>query len=197
MRVIYYICFFIPILGFSQTNWEIAKNKEEIQIWVRNYKDSPYKEYKATTQIKTSLKKVIQELLEAPTYTENCEDGVSHLIYIDNMEYFFYVRNEFPWPIKDRDVVSKLTIENISSDKVKLHIEAAYDALPIVKGTLRIQDLSGYWLLEEKDDTVTITQQLYINPEGSLPPFIVNSLLVTGPFKTFLALKKTLHNIHS
>ena len=47
----------------------------------------------------------------------------------------------------------------------------------------------GFWLLEEKNNKTMVTQQLYLDPEGSLPPFIVNKLLVKGPYKTFSVLQ--------
>ncbi|WP_109302131.1 START domain-containing protein [Aquimarina sp. AU474] len=198
MKTIYYLLLLVPVLGYNQSNWKLAKNQRDIEIWVRDYKDSPYKEYKATTIIKTSLESVVQELLEAPEYMQNCKEGISHLVKVnDAQEYIFYVRNEFPWPIKNRDVVSKLNVQKISDNKVKLFINAVPNEIPELEKTLRIQELSGYWLLEQEGGTVKITQQLYINPEGTLPPFVTNSLLVTGPFRTFTSLKHTLENVNS
>ncbi|KAA1246289.1 START domain-containing protein [Aquimarina sp. RZ0] len=198
MKKICYFFLLIPMLVFSQTQWSLSKDAQGIQIWVRDFKESPYKEYKATTYVKTTLDDAINELLQAPKYNKNCQEGVSHLVKVSNQdEYIFYVKNDFPWPIKDRDVVSQLSVSRISENKVKLFIKAAPDEVPEFKNTLRIQELSGYWLLEEKEGLVKITQQLYVNPEGSLPPFITNSLLVTGPFKTFLTLRNILENLNS
>ncbi|TPN87756.1 START domain-containing protein [Aquimarina algicola] len=198
MRIISFLCVLIPLISFSQSQWKLAKDDKGIKIWVRNFENSPYKEYKATTYVDTSMQGVIKELLEAPSYTKNCEEGVSHLVKVNSAnEYIFYVRNNFPWPIKNRDVVSKLSLKQIADDKIKLCISAAPKEIPLVKSTLRIQELSGHWLLEENEKGIKITQQLYINPEGTLPPFITNALLVTGPFKTFRTLKETLENIDS
>lgn len=62
----------------------------------------------------------------------------------------------------------------------------------MLKNTLRIQDLIGFWLIESLENKVKVTQQLYIDPEGSLPNFVINSLLVSGPYKTFLTLRNKL-----
>ena len=115
MRILLYICLFIPVLSFSQHQWKLNKNKEGIKIWTRAIKDTPYKEYKAVTHAKTSLKSVTHELLNAPLYMKNCKEGVSHLVKVNqDGHYFFYVKNKFQWPVKDRDVVSKLRVQNIS-----------------------------------------------------------------------------------
>ncbi|MDY8135118.1 START domain-containing protein [Aquimarina sp. 2201CG5-10] len=197
MKIIY-LLILLPILCYSQSDWKLAKDKKGIQIWVRNYNDSPYKEYKAITYVQTTINNVVNELLDAPKYIENCEEGISHLVKVNhNSEYIFYARNELPWPIKDRDVVSKLNVQKISENKVKLYINAAPEEVPVLKNALRIRELSGYWLLEEKGEGIKITQQLYLNPEGSLPPFITNSLLISGPFKTFLTLRSQLKDTNS
>ena len=199
MKKIYYLLLFLlPFLTYAQDSWKLAKKDKNIQIWTRNFENSKYKEFKAVTKIKVSIDAVVKELLDAPMYTTNCEEGVSHLVKVNqNNEHIFYARNEFPWPIKDRDVVSKIRVERIAPNKVRLSINAAPNEIPTLKSTLRIQDLIGYWLLEEDQNGVKVTQQLYINPEGTLPPFITNSLLVTGPFRTFMELRDKLQNMDS
>ncbi len=182
----------------SQNSWKTEKSSKGIEIQVRNIPQSPYKEYKASTSIRTSIGLVLKELLEAPPYIENCEEGVSHLVKVTNTnEYIFYVKNELPWPIQDRDVVSKLKIQKTSENKIVLTIHAAPMQLPEIKNTLRIKEMSGYWILETMGEQVKVTQQLHIDPRGKLPPFVVNSLLVSGPFKTFKALKNKLEVLDS
>lgn len=199
MKKIYFLFFLVfPLLVQSQHEWKTEKSNKGIKIQVRKTNHSPYKEYKAVTSINTSIDQVLKELLEAPEYMENCKEGISHLVKKNSAgEYFFYAKNEFSWPVKDRDVVSRIRVKRISDTIVKLHIDAAPKEVPQIKNTLRIKELSGFWLLEENDNKVTVTQQLYVNPEGSLPPFITNSLLVTGPFKTFLELRNKLEKINS
>jgi len=180
----------IPFAMIGQQDWHLAKDQNGISIWTRDFKDSPYKEYKAVTYIDTTIEDVIGELLDAPKYMENCQVGVSHLIgMISSSEYLFYAKNKLPWPLRNRDVISKLTIDRHAEHKVSLHIEAAPQELPVLDDALRIKELNGYWLIEKQGDIIKVTQQLYINPEGSLPAFVTNKLLVKGPYKTFTELK--------
>lgn len=192
MKIICFLLILIPWLNFGQESWKLAKNDNDVQIWTRDFKNSKLKEYKAITYIQTSVKDVVTELLDAPQYNKNYKEGVSHLIKVDDENYFFYVYNELPWPIKDRDVVSRLKVQKISDNKVKLNIKAAPNEIPELGSTIRIKEMSGFWLLERVRDEVRVTQQLHIDPEGNLPPFITNSLLISGPFKTFKGLKNKL-----
>ena len=81
--------------------------------------------------------------------------------------------------------VTLLTVTKIDSSSTKLTLESLPDELPKKNKTIRVKKLMGHWLLEEMDGKTMVTQQLFIDPEGNLPPFVVNSLLIKGPFKTF------------
>jgi len=177
----------------GQQNWHLAKDQNGISIWTRDFKDSPYKEYKAVTYIDTTIEDIVSELLDAPKYMKNCQAGVSHLIRMkSNNEYLFYAKNKLPWPLRNRDVISKLTVKKQTDNQVSLQIEAAPHELPIENNALRIKELNGFWLLEKEADTIKVTQQLYVNPEGNLPAFVTNRLLVKGPYKTFTELRNKL-----
>lgn len=183
----------IPFLSFSQTEWKLKKNENNIKIYTRAVENINFDEYKATTIIETSIDNVLAELLEAPNYTTNCEAGISYYVKsISDSQHVFYAHKELPWPIKDRDIITLLTVEKLSSKKIKLTLESLPEALPLKEKTIRIKTLMGYWLLEEKGAKTLVTQQLFLDPEGNLPAFVVNSLLIKGPFKTFSELKATI-----
>ncbi|MDC8005237.1 START domain-containing protein [Aureisphaera galaxeae] len=182
---------FQSFLVFAQTPWTLKKDASGIRIYTRMVPDSKLKEYKAMTQVDVPLQSILDELLDAPKYTEEPISGESYYVtQKGENQHVFYALKKLPWPIKNRDVVTQLTVERISSKKVMLHIESLPDGIPIVENAIRIQQVEGFWLLEEEDGTTTITQQLYLDPEGSLPPVVTNSLLIKGPYKTFSHLQQ-------
>ena len=182
---------FLSTLSFAQTPWSLKKDVDGIRIYTRMVPESKLKEYKAMTQVKTPLASILHELLDAPPYTGHCISGESYYVkQIGERQHVFYALKKLPWPIKDRDVVTQLTVEKISDKKVILHIKSLPKGLPEKEGAIRIKDVNGFWLLEEENGTTTITQQLYLNPEGSLPPVVTNSLLIKGPYKTFSHLQQ-------
>ncbi|WP_299115844.1 START domain-containing protein [uncultured Winogradskyella sp.] len=189
--------FFIIItsVSFAQTEWKLKKDADEIKIYTRSIPNEKLDEYKAVTTIKTSIKNVLQELISAPKYYDQCESGISyHVKKLKDNQHLFYARKDLPWPIKDRDLITLLTVEKITDTKYKLKLESLPNAIKEREKTIRIKKLMGFWLLEEVDDSTKVTQQLFVNPEGSLPAFVTNSLLIKGPFKTFSELRATLNN---
>ncbi|GGD15600.1 START domain-containing protein [Hyunsoonleella pacifica] len=191
-RFVLLIFLFCGFLHYGQEQWKLKKDANNIKIFVRNTPHSNFDEYKATTILYTSIEHVLNELLSAPEYNHSkIESGISYYIKKrgDN-EHVFYVKKELPWPLKNRDIVTLLTVKRISETKIKLILEGLPSEIGKSKNTLRIKTLMGHWLLETEGNTTKVTQQLHLNPEGKIPPFVSNLLLVKGPYSTFLDLKK-------
>lgn len=195
MKTLFYLTFFmlLPLSMSTPEKWKLKKSKDNIEIYTRAFPDSPFKEFKATSVIDTTFDALLQELYDAPTYTPACDFNVSYRILNDSEDSrFFYYKQEMPWPIKDRDVVTELKLVEQTEDRVLLSIETVSDVLDIEDNCLRIEKLSGFWLLEREDNGIRATQQIHMDPGGSVPAIIVNPLLVKGPFKTFTELHRKL-----
>lgn len=184
--LVYIIITCIGYSSFAQEKWILKKDANNIKIYTRDKKNFAFDEYKAITRVNTSINNVLTELLDAPKYYENCPAGISHYIKpIESNKHLFYAHKKFPWPIKDRDIVTLLTVKKISNKKIKLILESLPNAIHEKNNIIRIKTLMGHWILEDEGDKTKVTQQLFLDPEGTLPPFVINTLLVKGPYKTF------------
>ncbi len=197
MKLISY--FLISISALVSTpdfgEWELKKSESDIHIYTRDVAESALKEFKATTIFKNvSIDEVFEQVYKAPYYNEDWEFSTSYVIQelSSDDERYFYYSEQLPWPIKNRDVVTKLVLEEQSPDKIVLSIKAMPEGITPKAKTIRIQDLKGSWLIEKHPSGIKATQQIYMDPGGSVPAFIVNSLIVKGPLKTFTTLKKSL-----
>lgn len=177
---------------FAQTDWELSKDKLGIKIYLRDVAASGHKEYKAVCTVESTVETVLKALLNAPPYFDNAPDNQSYLLKnIGTNQHVFYARKNLPWPIRDRDVITMLTQSEQENGVIKIDLSAYPNGLPEKENTIRIKELKGHWLIEELDDSrVRVTQQLYLNPGGSLPSTITNSLIVKGPLKKFQAIKE-------
>ncbi|RNC88066.1 MAG: hypothetical protein ED556_02435 [Winogradskyella sp.] len=191
MKKIFILIAVFSVFSNAQTDWKLKKDSNEIKIFTRSLLNESFDEYKAVTTVNVPIKKVVEELLTAPEYFDECKSGISYYLKKKSEdEHLFYARKDLPWPVKDRDIITLLTVIKINDYKYKLKLESLPDAIPEKNKTLRVKKLMGFWLLEEKDRKTKITQQLLVNPEGSLPKFVVNKLLIKGPFKTFSDLRE-------
>ena len=197
MKLISYLLITICVLGSTPDfgEWELKKTESNIKIYTRDVAGSDLKEFKATTVFKNvTMSDVLKQIYEAPAYHDNSNFSISYTIENLNSqaERYFYYSEELPWPLKNRDVVTKLALEEQDSNTVFLSIKVMPEGIPQKEKTIRIQDLKGSWLLEKHPDGIRATQQIYMDPGGIVPAFIVNSLIVKGPLKTFTTLKKSL-----
>ncbi|MFD0965172.1 START domain-containing protein [Pseudofulvibacter geojedonensis] len=193
----FFYCF-ILVFSFqfltAQGEWELSKNKEGIKIYVKERKGYAVKEYRAEMILKSSLDQLLKTILNGDKlHNWTYKTDSSKLLKKESDSVFYvYMYNDFPWPVKNRDHISKLTVTHPSSTSVKVSIESAPAYIPKKSGVVRVEDFSGFWLFEEVEGGVKVTQQLYGDPAGYLPDFIANSMLVKAPYNTFLNLKKYL-----
>ncbi len=183
---------FISTVIFAQEQWKLRKEANGIKVYIKNSESSSLNTFKAVAKVKAPIDRVLEVIIDAPQLDiEKVESAVTYKVKrIDSTHHIYYFKNKLPWPIRNRDNVSIVEIEKISETIIKCNIEAIDEAIPKEKNTIRVNNLKGYWLLEEKDGYTLVSQELFIDPGGSIPSFIVNSLLHKGPYNTFLALKR-------
>jgi len=196
-KLLFYILLFNGFFfSFSQSVWELEKDELGIQVYTRAVKTSSIKEYKATTIVKASIKSLVDKIIDGEQLKKwNYKTITSELLEKkDKNKYIIYMYNNLPWPAKDRDHVSELEVIAVSDSLTKVAIKSDAKRIPEKKGVIRVVEFSGYWILEKTKLGVKVTQQMHGDPGGSLPTFIVNSMLVNAPFNTFKRLKEQLDN---
>ena len=126
-------------MGFSQTDWKLSKNEADISVFTRNIEGSKFKEFKATMTINASLDKIIRVLVDGTNLKKwNYKVSYSKTLERNKNVYYIYMLNDFAWPVKNRDHVSKLTVSNLSSGAVKINIESTQKKYPEQEGIIRV-----------------------------------------------------------
>lgn len=179
----------------AQENWEKQKDKNGITVWSKDYPNSKFKQFKATTKIKADLENVVAVFLDI----ENMGawyDRVKKVTLVEkvsDMEGVYVIDFELPWPVSDRvsavrSVVSHDPITNVVTVKTKYENGILDDSERLV-----VTDIKSEWILTPvAGGFVEIFHKGYMDPAGSLPAWIANSGVQEGPVKTLIALKKIL-----
>ena len=184
---------FLPFFMLAQNSWELKKNANAIKIYTRTTSSSDIKEFKATTEIDAPLDTILNKLIIGPKYTKNCLPDINYFVEkINKNQSIYYSYKDLPWPAKDRDVVTLLTINRIDNKTVTLTLNGSPYHLPEKDKTIRVKNFTGHWILKEDENRKTsVTHELFLDPEGQIPSFIINTLLVNAPYKLFRDLHKT------
>jgi hypothetical protein len=193
VRVLPFACLFF---AGSLNAWELAKvdKVNGIEIYTRHVLDSDFKAYRGTMRIKTSLLSLValvDDISSCPLWIDTCVEG-RLLKRISPAETYTYTINNAPWPVSDRDaVVHNRISQNPETRRVTIHIKGEPDYIPPKKGLVRVKMIEGFWeFMPMGNGIVEVVYQVHNDPGGGLPPWIVNSVVVTQPYNTLLNMKK-------
>lgn len=94
-------------------------------------------------------------------------------------ELFVYTRTPAPWPVKDRDTITRMRFKQQPDGSVLVNLEGTPDYVPVNSSCVRIPHLKGFWQLTAIDEhTTQIIQQIHASPGGSIPAWLANSSVV-------------------
>ncbi len=181
--------------AFPQDSWEIALNKEGIEVYTKDENGSDFKSFKGIVSI-TAPKELIIKLLKDGdnykkwyAYTES-----SKLLKKEDGVQFTYVETNFPWPFRNRDMVYSTRIDASDAQKVKVSLIGLRDYIPEKKGIVRMDKAEGFILLEEISNKTKVTYVFHSNPGRGIPAGLANRSIADLPFKTLFDLREIAEN---
>ncbi len=194
--LILFVFSFVSECNGQNNPWQLKKDEDGIQVYVRTNDESSFDEFKAVTRL------------------ENCswEDAASLLVDVANYENWFpdcsiskvlehkykykkvyYIETEAPWPVANRCGIYEQTVELFDNQPKAELVFVADTTRSIELGDkVRITEALGKWTLEEKDGSLNVIYQFKGNPGGDIPAWIANAFVVKHPFETLTNLKKQL-----
>jgi hypothetical protein len=173
----------------SESEWELERDREGIQVFTRPVEGSPYKEVRSVSQIEgvslTSLVALIEDAEACPRWADKCAE--SYLVErLSETESLVYTHNDMPFPITDRDVVVRVRwAQNPESLQVTMQSSAVSEGVEKKRGRLRLTQANASWrFTPQLDGSIEISNRAHINPGSNIPGWFTNMLLVDTPFET-------------
>ncbi len=173
-------------------DWRLAKDKSGVKVYTRFIKGWDLKQFKGIVNIKASLKTVEKTLRNdfgRSKWMYNTHD-TKDVKVINNNEIYCYSRVAAPWPVSDRDNVTKYSYKNVSEKEIYVYFNNIDGIIPEKKGIVRIKKMEGYWHFKEiSPDNIQVTQVAVSEAGGSVPAWLANSAIIDSPFYTLLNMK--------
>ncbi len=168
--------------------WKLLKDEDGIQVYSKPDIYSDMKIIKAETVAKTTLSTLIALIRDAENH-QNWVFNCTHaeiLELIDSTDWYYYAQTDAPWPVSDRDVVTKVTFYQDKDTKtVTFKSTGVPDYIPQKPGYIRIPETESYWIFEPLDNRkINIIFKLKINLGGSIPQWLTNMVIAKGPYNT-------------
>lgn len=181
---------------FSQVNWELTKDMNEIKVFTAKEGSSKFKTIKVEAIFPGTIQKLATVLMDVNN-TKNWvySTRVSYQVKkISPNEVIYYSETSLPWPVSNRDAAVLMKVNaDYKSNTLYATVSQVLNAVPAKKGIVRISYFNAVWNVKsDGKDKLIIDYQLRLDPGGSVPAGVINMFITKGPYETFKNLAELL-----
>lgn len=182
------ICLLVSTsFGFSQGEWNLAKEKNGIKVYTREKANYNIKEFKAVTQeVDANFEKVCATLLDTDNgekWIADTEEATLLSVESETKTTAHYLLS-LPWPIDARDMVLDNTISK-KDKELFITMKSVPKKHPVQEDVLRMQNAEGSWKITKRESgKISIDYRFIGDPGGNLPAWVINLFIVDGPLNT-------------
>jgi ribosome-associated toxin RatA of RatAB toxin-antitoxin module len=194
-----WILILLPLFSLSDPgDWKLKKNENGIEVYTRYAENSPLKEVRVVTVVQSSLSAIVALLLDVknyPNWIYSCSEASTLNVINDHDEYHYQVTH-LPWPLSNRDLIWHFKIEQEETTKIVAVTNTSEpDYIPAKKGIVRVKHVqSGYRLTPLANGKIKVEFEIFVDPGGNIPAWLVNANIVSAPYKTTVGMIKQLPN---
>ncbi len=166
---------------------QLKIDRSGVKVWTYQVAGNPSFNFKATTVLDSTLAGAVNLVLDL----EHISSWVPFTRKVDllqkqdeNGNFVLRMELDFPFPLKDRDVVVAGQIRQLADGSVVINNRAIADnAAPERADFIRIKHYEGGWVFRPMGNgKVQVTATGFADPAGSLPLGIVNMFVQQQPY---------------
>jgi len=194
--------FIFLIISFTQNNnlncqidWELARDKKGIKVWVKDFPESNFKQFKSEVIIDAPLADLVALQLDIKNMDKWYENvgAVTLIEKVTELEGTYIINLDMPFPVRNR--VSAIRAKMWYNKELKtVYVKTQYEPgiLENQEG-VHVKRIQSTWELQDLENgKVRILHSGYMDPSGSLPAWLANTGIKDGPIKTFKRMRKIL-----
>ncbi|OOV80438.1 START domain-containing protein [Acinetobacter sp. ANC 5600] len=195
-KVIFMACavaFTAAVQAKTMDNAKLTINKNNIKVWTYQNAQNPVFQYKAETSFDVPIEKAVSLILDV----ENAVNWVPYMGSVKVLsrddqkgEFILYMVLDFPFPLKDRDLVVQGKMRKDAQGIISIQNKAVKKGYPINPNYVRLTDYEGDWTFQRLgNQKVKVSTYGYANPEGSIPLSFVNMFVQQQPYQMLQKMK--------
>ena len=174
-------------------NAKLSMNKNNIKVWTYQNSQNPVFLYKAETIYDTPLEKPVGLILDV-------DHAVKWVPYMGSVkvlsrddkkgEFLLYMVLDFPFPLKDRDLVVQGKMVKDAQGVISIKNKAIDKGYAKNPDYVRLTHYEGDWSFQKlANNKVKVSTYGYANPEGSIPLTFVNMFVQQQPYQMLQKMK--------
>ena len=184
---------------FSQNNWKLVKNSEDIKVYVKDGNDEKgYVNIKAVTTTKGSVASFAKVMQDVSNYNKwmHAVEETFLVSQQSDFDFSYYMLTDFPWPAKDRDAVINMKFNYNPVDKTFVTVSRDVKGLVPEKDNLtRVEKIkASYSFKQMHNGQVRIEYKGQIKPGVELPEWLMEQVYHIAPYNTLKNLREYVQN---
>ena len=175
-------------------SWDFIKEKDSIKIYTRSEDGMSLKSYRAVTNINAPVEKVfaVMEDINNTDWWDKKLTLIEVLLYEKDIGAQYYLVYDLPYPVTDRDLCVNvtITIDKVTGER-KINAVALNGVIPEHNKLVRIKDYGQTWtIIPVGKEWTHVILEGFVDPAGSVPNWLTNTLIIETPFKTITGLRE-------
>lgn len=174
-------------------NAKLSMNKNNIKVWTYQNSQNPVFLYKAETIYDTPLEKAVGLILDVDHAVQWVPYmGIVKVLSRDDKkgEFLLYMVLDFPFPLKDRDLVVQGKMVKDAQGVISIKNKAIDKGYAKNPDYVRLTHYEGDWSFQKlANNKVKVSTYGYANPEGSIPLTFVNMFVQQQPYQMLQKMK--------
>ena len=198
-KVMYMACVVVVMTTAQAKPMDQAKlsiHKNNIKVWTYQNAQNPVFLYKAETTFDVPIEKAVSLILDV-------DHAVKWVPYMGSVkvlsrddkkgEFQLYMVLDFPFPLKDRDLVVQGKMTKDSQGIISIKNQAIDKNIFKNPDYVRLNHYEGDWTFQKLgSNKVKVSTSGYANPEGSIPLKFVNMFVQQQPYQMLQKMKNQL-----
>ncbi|WP_227546043.1 START domain-containing protein [Marinobacter fonticola] len=169
-------------------DWELRKESDGIRIYTTPLSGSDFEAFKAVAELDVSVSRLMAVMIDPESCTEWVHNCVISKAFGDGdfHDRYAYSVNDMPWPVQDRDYVIRIQTQgNKASGVIVMALNAIPNARDEKDDYVRVDKSDTLYRFEPLNaDQTRLTWIQHTEPNGAIPSWLVNSLVVDIPLKS-------------
>ncbi|WP_349922223.1 START domain-containing protein [Aeromonas veronii] len=185
----------VILLSFASWGqaWLPQQGEGNVSLWTQPRPPGPYLALRLEMRVKAAPEALLAVLRDTARHREWLPKSreVRVLARAGEDDELVYTRLESPWPVQDRELITRSHVSRRADCGLVLKVWAEPDALRERPGLVRIRASSGRWeALPQGDGATLVRLETYTNPGNNLPGWIVNPIAIKAALESFQAIRR-------
>ncbi|WP_323752405.1 START domain-containing protein [Marinobacter sp.] len=180
----------LPPMNSEQ--WALQKQVDNIRIYTMDQPGSGFQAFKAVAELNVPINNLMAVMINPESCKEwvhNCSESFAFSKGNFHDRYAYSV-NDMPWPVSDRDYVLRIrTRGNAETGEVIMDLNATPGMRAELNSRVRVDRSNTLYRFRPTDDGTHMVWVQHTEPNGALPEWLVNQLVVDIPIKSLQALE--------